>query len=70
MKSKNITLKINPPPYENLPLCDNCGKVCADFALRQSKTARLWEFDGETIHLECYIRHVVDKHLATRKDKL
>lgn len=54
-------------PYETLPICDKCGQVCADFALRQHKEARLWEFDGETIHLECYIRHVVDKYLEKEK---
>ena len=43
--------------------CSYCEKECGDINLSQNKDHPLWEFDGEAIHLECYIRLITENHV-------
>ena len=46
--------------FDHQIICDKCGKPCTSMVLKQEKDAPLFEFDGEAIHVECYVRLLVD----------
>ena len=50
-------------------ICETCGKPCRGMALTQKKDNRIFEFDGEVIHVECYVRLLVDVHFKKLVDK-
>ena len=55
--------------FDNHIICSHCGHVCDTMALTQKKDERRFEFDGDAIHVECYVRLLVEVHIEKLLDQ-
>ncbi len=54
--------------FDHHIICSHCGAACDTMALTQNKGDQRYEFEGEAIHVECYVRLLVEAHIEKLLD--